>query len=794
MAGSFLVSSTASSDRRLVTRGLVLCYDTYSQSSYPGSGTTLYDLKGNSNATLSGVSISNKYASFDGSSSYASFSTSPFNFASNQTIVMVLKPMETDGQRRNPYNHEYAGYGTITHETTGDFNYYFGTSGGNGATYQGVNSSFTVKENEMAVITLVRSPSTITWYKNGVAGGSVANSYPTALTSVSTAYLGEGYAGFYKGEINFFALYNTALTAAEVLQNYNALYERLPIGTATSGLIFEYDFSNTNYYGGTGPTSVTDTSGNANNMTWNGTPSFSTDNGGSIVFDGSSNYGTVTATQLASASVVTIDLWAKWINVNNANNGMFCGFTTYDIWTAGGSLGYNTGAGDLYGLTSSQVNSLNLAGNYHHYAFVMTKSGSIPSSNQIWIDGVLQTMSQVYGTTTTPPGYANNLFALANWINGGYYGNIAVSNVRMYNRQLSSTEIIGNYNAIKNKFALPVQPTTAPTIGTATAITNGATVSFTPASNQPPSDYFVISNPGNFVGLGDTSPISVTGLSSSTSYTFQVGAINGAGPSSLSFSSSAVTPLTAGKAVNVLVVGGGGAGGSSAGGGGGAGGYVASTYNALITSYSVVVGAGGNATPTNGNGNAGNASSALGYTALGGGQGTAYGGGNGGNGGSGGGGGCQSTSQLGGSTTQNSTYGYGTGNNGGGGSSYTDANYGGGGGGAGSAGTSGVYGGAGGSGLTYQINGSNYGTYAAGGPGGQAGTGQSAKPNATANTGNGGSGSGDNATAGSGGSGIVIISYPTGSLTATGGSISTFNGYTVHTFTSIGTSTWTRTA
>jgi len=793
VAGSFLVSSTASSDRRLVTRGLVLCYDTYSKTSYPGSGTTLYDLKGNSNATLSGVSISNKYASFDGAASYASFSTSPFNFASNQTIVMVLKPMETDAQRRNPYNHEYAGYGTITHEPSGDFNYYFGTSGGNGATYQGVNSSFTVKENEMAVITLVRSPSTITWYKNGVAGGSVANSYPTAVTSISTAYLGEGYAGFYKGEINFFALYNTALTSAEVLQNYNALYERLPIGTATNGLIFEYDFSNPNYYTGTYATSITDTSGNANNMTFTASPTWASDNGGSMIFDGSTQYGDVTATALSTASVVTIDMWVKWINVNNANNGMFCGFTTYDVWTSGGSLGFNTGAGDLYGLTASQVANLNLVGNYHHYTFVMTKSGSIPSSNQIWIDGVQQTLSQIYGTTTTPPGFANNQFRLANWLNGGYCGNIACSNIRMYNRQLSSTEIVGNYNALKNKFASPVIPST-PTIGTPTAISGGATVAFTPASGSAPSDYYAVSNPGGIVGLGDTSPITVTGLSNSTSYTFQVAAMNGAGASSLSSSSSSVTPSSPTKTINVLIVGGGGAGGSSAGGGGGAGGYVATTYGALTTSYSIVVGAGGAATPTNGNGNPGNPSSAFGFTALGGGQGTAYGGGNGGNGGSGGGGGCQSTSQLGGSSTQSSTYGYGSGNSGGGGSPYTDANFGGGGGGAGSAGTPGTSGGAAGSGLTYQINGSNYGTYAAGGPGGQAGVGQSAKPNATANTGNGGSGSGDNATAGAGGSGIVIISYPTGSLTATGGTISTFNGYTLHTFSSVGTSTWTRTA
>jgi hypothetical protein len=56
-----------------------------------------------------------------------------------------------------------------------------------------------------------------------------------------------------------------------------------------------------------------------------------------------------------------------------------------------------------------------------------------------------------------------------------------------------------------------------------------------------------------------------------------------------------------------------------------------------------------------------------------------------------------------------------------------------------------------------------------------------------ANRGNGGS-----TDSGIGGNGIVIIRYTTGSLTATGGTITTVGGDTVHTFTANGT--WQRTA
>jgi hypothetical protein len=63
--------------------------------------------------------------------------------------------------------------------------------------------------------------------------------------------------------------------------------------------------------------------------------------------------------------------------------------------------------------------------------------------------------------------------------------------------------------------------------------------------------------------------------------------------------------------------------------------------------------------------------------------------------------------------------------------------------------------------------------------------------NGPANTGYGGGGSITPGDAGSGGSGKVVIRYP-GSTKATGGTITTANGYTVHTFTSgPATFTWT---
>jgi hypothetical protein len=214
----------------IVRSGLVVYFEGDNSLSYPGSGSTWYDLISGKHATLTSISYSRPSMVFNGSNSSASFSTAGLNMKDSQTIVIALKPTEATSDRRNPYNHEYAGYGTITHESGGDFNYYHGNSGGNGANYQGTTSPFTVAQNETAIITLTRGPGFIRWYKNGVLGNSTANSYPIAVTSVSTATIGSGYAGpSFQGDIGCFMLYAKELSAAEVLQNYQALRGRFGI-------------------------------------------------------------------------------------------------------------------------------------------------------------------------------------------------------------------------------------------------------------------------------------------------------------------------------------------------------------------------------------------------------------------------------------------------------------------------------------------------------------------------------------------------------------------------------------
>jgi LmbE family N-acetylglucosaminyl deacetylase len=85
----------------------------------------------------------------------------------------------------------------------------------------------------------------------------------------------------------------------------------------------------------------------------------------------------------------------------------------------------------------------------------------------------------------------------------------------------------------------------APAIGTATAGTSQATVSFSaPASTggDAITSYTVTANPGGRSCTGTASPLTVTGLTNGTSYVFTVRATNDVGSGPASASSNSVTP------------------------------------------------------------------------------------------------------------------------------------------------------------------------------------------------------------------------------------------------------------
>jgi hypothetical protein len=361
--------------------------------------------------------------------------------------------------------------------------------------------------------------------------------------------------------------------------------------------------------------------------------------------------------------------------------------------------------------------------------------------------------------------------------------------------RLSLSSILNSpkYDSIlANQQSLP----SVPTIGTATDGGTGTTVSvaFT-AGGIAGSNYTALSTPGSITATGTSSPITVSGLTSGTAYTFQVRATNNVGNSAYSAASNSVTPVvpfvaTGGSTITsggfkyhvftsngtfavsagstsqgeVIRIAGGGTGqGGSFGGGGGAGGLAyTSATTFTVGNYTVVVGGAGSNTTFTGLANA-----------IAGGAGGA-GGSNGSSGGSGGGaGGSLSGSRTGGAATAGQGFA--------GGDTNPSAGAGGGGSGAVGGSTSGGSSGIGGDGTNSystwlsaisslmaagwqtatsggRIAGGGGGRSAGAGGAGGGGTASAGGGTGVTNTGSGGAGPSSGST--SGGSGIVIVRYP----------------------------------
>ena len=213
----------------------------------------------------------------------------------------------------------------------------------------------------------------------------------------------------------------------------------------TDGLVLCLDAGNTKSYSGSG-TTWTDLSESAANGTLTNGPTFNSSNGGSIVFNSAANTG-ATTTFAPTYTNFTVEVWFK----DNASPSY--GRLVDKSYTGGFWLGRNGGASNSWGggiLESVGPFGifLSLADGVWH-CLVSIRSGT---THTLYGDGITNTVSNTVSATAldSTPIAIGNWYNLAN--NQQFNGNIAT--VKMYNRALSTTEILQNYNALRGRFGL----------------------------------------------------------------------------------------------------------------------------------------------------------------------------------------------------------------------------------------------------------------------------------------------------------------------------------------------------
>ena len=209
----------------------------------------------------------------------------------------------------------------------------------------------------------------------------------------------------------------------------------------TSGLVLALDAADKLSYRGTG-TTWRDLSGNNNTGTLTNGPTFSAANMGSIVFDGTDDYvncGNGASLRLTSG---TVNVWMKTTSKSVAYQGIVVKPLNYGIYNYGGNLllyDWNTG--------SDRNSSISISdGNWRF--ITLTFSSNSPNNAKVYINGIL-----VYTTTMYKTGDGYNL-GIGTGSDGVQLLPGTIRNVQVYNRELTATEILQNYNITRNRYRL----------------------------------------------------------------------------------------------------------------------------------------------------------------------------------------------------------------------------------------------------------------------------------------------------------------------------------------------------
>jgi len=229
----------------IVTNGLVLCLDAGNAKSYPGSGTTWTDLsgRGNNGTLVNGPTYSSSnggYLSFDGVDDYVSVNISNFFTSYSQQITMeswVYVPTSatwTNGSYGNIFGRgNFDGsHGLVRTTTDNQVGFYCRQI--QTVSFAEVQSLGTITRDTWYQLVGVWTGSGTQLYINGVLVDSDSGSLGDTENNVSfeigrnIAFSGSN-GNYFSGNQTGCKIYNKALTASEIQQNFNATRGRFGI-------------------------------------------------------------------------------------------------------------------------------------------------------------------------------------------------------------------------------------------------------------------------------------------------------------------------------------------------------------------------------------------------------------------------------------------------------------------------------------------------------------------------------------------------------------------------------------
>ena len=435
----------------ITTDGLVMKLDAGNLSSYPEINNSFMDVcGGNNNSTLvNGPTFNpNGFLNFDGVDDYGTVNSVTSDLVSNNITFIALIKADGSNSHKSIFSINTSGGGNTI--------LWMIYSGAMGANIGGQWNLGTIPVNDgkwhHVVVTYdYTNDTTLKTYADGVIdqnrpGIRSMNIQSTDKASIAMEYDGGSATDFFRGGIAQLLAYNRPLTESEVLQNY---YQS-PI--TTDRLYFSIDAGNLVSFEN-GSTVAYSLKGSVDSTIAGAT--YNDYSGGSWVFGSNRNTylkagGNPGPFDFPGWDGYTVSIWVKR--------------TAFGTWQSGGTTNYD-GIWNYYWNHSlsfsgahtgvNQIQGTGISGGYDiemdtWYNVIMTHDNALSVGNhKVYINGKLEYTANVNNATNS--GGNPRQFFIGNWDSGwSMVGEIGT--LQVYDRHLTETEAVNNYNAQRNRF------------------------------------------------------------------------------------------------------------------------------------------------------------------------------------------------------------------------------------------------------------------------------------------------------------------------------------------------------
>ena len=423
----------------LPQNGLVINNDAAVATSYPGTGNTWYSGVGvtNSSALTNVVYNSSGYMSYDGTAySQASIGHQGVYLQGPYSINVwaYWNGAGTDiidiGSENNLHQFGYNGLGLQVWKFGGTVLAYTSIE-----TNKWFNATYTIDNSILKL------------YYNGELRSSGTIAGLSGLCNILwTGTFATLYGGKWQGRISNFQLYNRVLSSSEIQQSYQQIrgrYFDLP-DIVRDGLQVAYDAGYVNSYPGSG-TNWFDMAGNGvTGVLTNGPIFVNSPDSPSIQFDATNDqvlFGTsslVKPTRISLGCIFKINA-PPTTQVIVGKQGTGGGAASYALVIQSNGLRFRIESGGIFDATYPFTN-LNV------YIYAM---GTYDGSNlRLYINGVLVATTPFTGSIV----YSDSYQLLMGFYAAAFATNMNIGAMQLYNRALSSQEVVKNFNAYRGRY------------------------------------------------------------------------------------------------------------------------------------------------------------------------------------------------------------------------------------------------------------------------------------------------------------------------------------------------------